>query len=360
MTATVVVLGAGYAGAGAIPRLEAELDDAEIVWVSEHDYHLVLHESHRLIRDPAIREKITIPVEDIKSPGTEFVRGRVTGLDTQARLVHLADGREVGYDYLLVALGSKTAFYGIPGLRANAHTLKGLDDALAVHEAVRDATGAATQADPATVVVGGAGLSGIQSAGEVAEFRDAHDAPVEVVLVEALDTILPNGDPALQELLRKHLDEADVQIRTGDPITEADDATIYFDEGDPLDYDVFLWTGGVSGHDCIDDCGVANRHNRLTAASTFRTSDRRVFAIGDAAIVEQGEDSVAPPTALAAWQAAEVAAENVARAIDDRLLREWTYDDQGTLVSVGEDAVAHGVKYLPVGTFDAAPARFLK
>ena len=71
MTADVVVLGSGYAGTGAVKRLEVELDDgADLTWVSDVDHHLVLHEAHRLIRDPSIAETITFDVADIKAPET--------------------------------------------------------------------------------------------------------------------------------------------------------------------------------------------------------------------------------------------------------------------------------------------------
>src|SRR6056297_1842993 len=139
MSAKVVVLGAGYAGAGAIKQLEEELTNADITWVSDNDYHLVLHEAHRVIRDPRVKDKITLPVSDIKSPGTRFVQDTVTGVDTDERTVELEGGDDVDYDYLLVGLGSKTAYYGIPGLDENSLTLKSLDDALQIHEAVADA-----------------------------------------------------------------------------------------------------------------------------------------------------------------------------------------------------------------------------
>jgi NADH dehydrogenase len=361
MTATVVVLGAGYAGAGAIPLLETELAnlDAELVWVSEHDYHLVLHEAHRVVRDPSVRDDVTIPVADVKSRSTQFVQGRVSGLDTGDRAVHLDDGRSVAYDYLLVAVGSDTAFYGISGLREHAITLKSLDDALAIHDAVRDAATDATRDDPAQVVVGGAGLSGIQTAGEIAEFRDHHDAPIEIMLVEALDEVLPNGDPELQAVLRRYLADADVAVRTDDPITEADADSIHFDDGPSLDYDAFVWTGGIAGRDCLDGTSLDNQHNRIETDATFETSDDRVFAVGDTALVEQ-DDEVAPPTAQAAWQAAEVAAGNLARAMRGESLETWTYHDLGTLISVGERAVAHDVDSLPIDTFGGLPAVLLK
>ena len=365
MTTRVVVLGAGYAGAGAIPRLESELGSgAELTWVSDTDYHLVLHESHRIIRDPGVEDKITVPVEDIKSPSTTFVHDAVENVDVDDRTVELTGGDDVEYDYLLVGIGSDTATYGIEGMDEYPLTLKSLDDAIEIHERVKEAARAATREDPATVVVGGAGLSGIQSAGEIAEFRDRHNAPIDIYLVEALPEIFPPGDSEIQGALRHRLEACGVEILTDDPITAAEEDSIEFDERAALDYDVFLWTGGVTGPSELGGVGVEKEHNRLNAASNLRTEDDRVFAIGDCALVEQSDDEVAPPTAQAAWQAADVAAENIARAIEGRPLKTWTYEDQGTLISVGETALAHEVQMSgfssPVRTFNGTPAKVLK
>jgi NADH dehydrogenase len=365
MTTRVVVLGAGYAGAGAISKLEEELgSDAELVWVSETDYHLVLHEAHRIIRDPGVREKITIPVEDIKSRSTEFVHDSVLDVDTDERVVELEESDDEPYDYLVVGIGSETATYGIEGMAEHPLTLKSLDDALEIHEHVKEAAREATREDPARVVVGGAGLSGIQSAGEIAEFRDRHNAPIDVTLVEALPEIFPPGDSEIQGALRHRLEDAGVEILTDDPITAATEDSLEFDERDSLGYDVFLWTGGVTGPSELADVDLDAEHNRLQAESTLQTEDERVFAIGDCSMISQGDDEAAPPTAQAAWQAADVAAENVARAIEGQALRTWTYDDQGTLVSIGETAVAHEVEVnglsAPVRTFNSLPAKVLK
>jgi len=359
MSERVVVLGAGYAGAGAVSALEDELADPDIAWVSEHDYHLVLHEVHRVIRDPDASDAITIPVDAIKSPGTEFVEGRIEGVDVDDRTVSLADGSAIEYDYLLVALGSSTAFYGIPGLVENAHTLKGLDDARGINCALREATGDATRDDPAEVVVGGAGLSGVQTAGEVAEYRDNHDAPIEITLVEALEEIMPGFDPDLQRRVRRMLEDRGVEILTDDPITEATEDVVHFGERDPLGHDVLVWAGGVTGRKALEGVDVEANHNRVTADATFRTSDERVFAVGDAALIDLDGTNV-PPTAQAAWDAADVAAKNIDRAIEGRPLRTWTYTDKGTVLSVGEDAIAHDVLYFPIETFDSLPARLLK
>jgi NADH dehydrogenase len=350
MSDRVVVLGAGYAGVGAVRSFqEAAPGDAELVWVSERDYHLVLHEVHRVIRDPGVGSKVTIPVEEIRDDDTRFVRGHVTAVDVDAREVHLDDGSTVGYDYLLVGLGSATAFYGIEGLREHALTLKSLDDAREINAAVREAASGATREAPAQVVVGGAGLSGIQAAGEIAEWRDGNNAPVEIKLVEGLDEVFPGNDSELQGALRTRIEAKGIDVLCGDFISEVDGETVYLGGGEEpaheLPYDVLVWTGGITGPGELRDAdlGKDDRSGRIEAASDFRTSDDRVFAIGDTALVEQ-DDEVAPPTAQAAWDAAEVAGRNLARAVRGEPLRTWTYRDKGTLVSIGDEAVAHEVE----------------
>ena len=330
------MLGSGYAGTGTVMSLEEELNgEADVTWISDVPHHLVLHESHRCIRDPSIQEKITFDCEEVAGPGTRFVQGHVEEVDVEDRTIHLDDGSTVDYDYLVVGFGSRTAFFGIDGLREHSLTLKSLDDALEIHEEVKEAARRASRNDPAQVVVGGAGLSGIQSAGEIAEFRDRHRAPIDIHLVEGLDNVFPNNDPVVQAKLTNLLEEADVNIMTGEFIGEVDEDTVYVGDETELDYDVLLWTGGITGQDAATETDVDQdeRSHRIHAATDFRTEDDRVFAL----------DDPAPPTAQAAWQAAEVAGENVVRAIRGQPLEEWRYEDKGTLVSVGDEAVAHNV-----------------
>ena len=364
MTDHVVVVGAGYAGAGTVKAFENEIEagEAELTWISEQDYHLVLHETHRVIRNPQAESKVAIPVDDIKAPTTNFIRDRVTGVDTDERRIELQDGENVEYDYLLLGVGSSTAFFGIDGLEEHSLTMKSLDDAREIHEAIRTAGEEATQSDPAKVLVGGAGLSGIQVAGEIAGYRDDTRSPLEITLIEGLDEIFPGNDPEVQGALKKRLLDRDIEILTGDFISEVDDEQVYLGEDTSMEYDVLVWTGGITGHKEVTntDLDKDDRSNRVFAESDFQTSDERVFAIGDAALVDQGGDDTAPPTAQAAWTAAEVAGENLARAVRGAPLKSWKYKDKGTVISVGHDAVAHDVMGVPINTFGGPAAKALK
>lgn len=151
--------------------------------------------------------------------------------------------------------------------------------------------------------VDGAGLSGVQAAGEIAAFRDEQDAALDVHLVEGLDSILPNSDPELQGALRNRLEAADVTIITGEFIGEVGESTVTLGEDRTVPYDVLVWTDGITGPDALGSTDVEtdDRTDRLPTGRTFQTADDRVFALGDCALVDQPGDQPAPPTAQAAW-----------------------------------------------------------
>ncbi|MFW5935023.1 MAG: NAD(P)/FAD-dependent oxidoreductase, partial [Halolamina sp.] len=171
----VLVLGGGYAGLLVTRKLERRLpESATLTLVDETGTHLVQHELHRAIRDPGYVDDIDVPLGEILDRAS-LREARVTDVDRATRTVSLADGDELDYDYCVVALGAETAFYDIPGLEAHATPLKRLAHAAEIRrgfEALIDRQGHEDRTTAAettgTVVVGGAGLSGVQVAGELA------------------------------------------------------------------------------------------------------------------------------------------------------------------------------------------------
>jgi NADH dehydrogenase len=380
----VVVLGAGYAGLSLARRLEKALpSDVELVVVDESGDHLVQHEVHRVIRRPEVADVITAPLGDLLDRAT-VLRGRVDELDREARVVHLtdpdADPREtegtggdadgddtavaasvrgdpadgvrgdvltddpaedelpdrLAYDYAAVCLGARTAFYGLAGLEDHATPLKSVADA----EAIRDrflevcATGG-------TAVVGGAGLSGVQVAGELAALADEEGAGerVEIVVLEQLADVAPSFPPAFQRAVAESLADAGVDVRTGVTVERATAETVETDAG-TVECDQLVWTGGITGSPAMDD-------DRPVVRSDLRLDDR-TFALGDAAKVVDADGEAVPASASAAIRMAKPAATNIARLVEhDRSgggmrprLEPYRFDVPGWIVSVGDDAVA--------------------
>ncbi|MFB6101250.1 MAG: NAD(P)/FAD-dependent oxidoreductase [Haloplanus sp.] len=344
----VVVLGAGYAGLTLARRLESRLPEAaDLVVVDESDTHLVQHELHRVIRRPSVADAITVPLDDALDRAT-IRPARVDRIDRDAQRVHL-DGEEprssgraqsggtLDYDYAAICLGAETAFHGLSGVDDHGLPLKRLDHASRIRESFLDTCEAEGQA-----VVGGAGLSGVQVAGELAALGDERDAAVDVILLERLDAVAPAFPEPFQTAVRDALERAGVAVHTGARVTGATAEEVTLADR-TLDYDTFVWTGGIRGPEALDgDRPVVRGNLRL---------DDHTFAVGDAARVVDADGEAVPASAAAAIREARVAAGNIDRLVRHDLdadghddfpprLDPYRFDVPGWIVSVGDDAVA--------------------
>lgn len=333
----VLVLGGGYAGVTVARHLERALPDpVDLTVVDESSEHLVQHELHRLVRHPDRIDAITVPFADLFSRAS-FVQGRVTDLDEATGRVTLDDGTVLEFDLAAVCLGARTAYYSLPGVEAHSTPLKRVADARAVREGFLELVGAGS----GRAVVGGAGLSGVQVAGELAALaadRGVSDG-VEVVLLEQADRVAPGFPEHFSEAVHQALREAGVDVRTGSAVASASAATIELEDGS-LDYDHLVWTGGIRGPAPIGD-------DRPTVPATLRR-DERTFVLGDAARVVDRDGDLLPATAQAATAEARVAARNVDRLVRHRLeggafeprLETVDFEPRGWIVSVGTRTVA--------------------
>ncbi|WP_257300227.1 NAD(P)/FAD-dependent oxidoreductase [Haloarchaeobius sp. FL176] len=383
----VAVLGAGYAGVTLTKKLERTLpEDVELVLVDDTGVHLVQHELHRLVRKPSLADVITIPLTDLVDRA-EVRERRVTGVDREEHLVRFADGTTLSYDVAAVCLGAETAFYDLPGVEEHATPLKRLEHATRVREefdAVRERDG--------HVVVGGAGLSGVQVAGELAqvaaddreaaaqaetaeqeevrisldeadaepatdeavddefdtefedfgEFDALPEEGVTVTLLEQFDSVAPNFPERFQRAVHDQLVERGVDVRTGATVERATADAVHLTDGTTIEYDQFIWTGGIRGPDAMAG-------DRPVVRSTL-SLDRTTFVVGDAARMVDDDGEAAPASSQSAIRAARVAAENIDRMVDhlrdgeagdfDPRLDRFDFDSPGWLVSVGDGAVA--------------------
>jgi NADH dehydrogenase len=330
----VVVLGAGYAGIAVTRQLESELPpDVDLTLVDENETHLVQHLIHRVVREPGLADRLTVPISDLVDRA-EHRQERVTDVDPDEGVVEFTDGT-LSYDVGVICLGARTAFYGIPGVEAHATPLKRLTHVEQIREGFES-----VPADGRAVVCG-AGLSGIQIAGELAALVGERDSPPEVLLLEQKASVAPEFPSPFQTAVSEELAAQGVTVRTDATVAEARSDALVFDNGDTLGYDQLVWTGGISGGDELGG-------ERPQVRATLRLGDR-TFAAGDAVRVVDSDGQAVPATAQTAVRQADVAATNAARLVAyhrdgaagfEPRLQRYRYDSLGWVVSVGDGTVA--------------------
>lgn len=337
----VVVLGAGYAGVTLATRLERRLpEDVELVVVDDTGEHLVQHELHRVVRRPDFADEILIPLGDLLDRA-EIRVGRVVDVDHDLGVVELADGETIEYDYAAVCLGAETNFYDLPGVEAHATPLKRIEDADRIREEFQEVVDSGGE----SIVVGGAGLSGIQVAGELAELvrEEGVEDRVSVTLLEQLDSVAPTFPENFQRAVGDQLESRGVIVRTNATVESAGPSEIRLADGEVVPADQFVWTGGIRGPDALAG-------ERPRVRPTMRLGDG-TFVLGDAAAVVDSEGRAVPASAQAAIREARVVSENVRALIEyergergeelfEPRLKPFVFESPGWLVSVGNGAVA--------------------
>ena len=331
----VVVLGGGYAGLTLTRLLERNLpSEVDLTLVDAAPEHLIQHELHHVIRHPDLAAEITVPFTDVLERASLRVTC-VEELDRDERVIHCADGT-LEYDIGAVCLGAETAFYGLEGVHEYATPLKRLRHADRIRA---DVLAAFDETDP-RLVVGGAGLSGVQVAGELAAFARDEGVTATVTLLEQLETVAPTFPANFQRAIGRELETEGVEIRTGETVVDATADIVELATGETIAYDTFVWTGGIRGPDSLEG-------TRPTVRSDLRL-DGRTFAVGDAARVIDANGNAVPASAQSAVREARVAATNISRLVeyerDDGVfeprLEQFTFESPGWLVSVGDGAVA--------------------
>ena len=263
----VLVLGAGYAGVALTRKLERTLDDdVDILVVDDTGTHVVQHEVHRVVRKPQIADHITLDLHELFDRA-DVREGTVVDVDADANEVALADGSVLSYDVGAVCLGAETAYYDLPGVREHAIPLKRVADAQRIRASALDAIDADGHA-----VVGGAGLSGIQVAGELAALADQPDAEPSTQDVEGADSE-DATTPVTITIDDAGADEADAHASAdetnGQAGTDGADSTDGVDAGDGHAVDDEESTADPSDHDPRGDLSVTVLEMQESVAPGF-------------------------------------------------------------------------------------------
>ncbi|WP_106768923.1 NAD(P)/FAD-dependent oxidoreductase [Paenibacillus faecalis] len=354
MSKHILILGGGYGGllSALSAREHFGVNDAKITLVNRFPTHQIITELHRLAAGNIAEKAVALPLEKLLRHANVDLRiGTVKEIKPDERSVSLEDGGQFTYDMLVVALGSETAFFGIPGLQENSFILKSVNDAnrLRAHVEKRIAEYSKTKnkAD-ATIVVGGGGLTGVELIGEYADMkselaRKYGISPDEINLycVEAAPSILPGFPPELVDRATTSLQNRGVTFLTGLPITKVDGTTVELKDGSTLETSTLVWTGGVQGNAVVANCGIeVNRGRGVVNEFLQSSSHPEVFMAGDSAVVMGPEGRPYPPTAQLAWQMGELVGYNMYAYSKGGVMASFVPVFSGTLGSLGrKDAI---------------------
>ncbi|BBH23557.1 NADH dehydrogenase [Paenibacillus baekrokdamisoli] len=355
MSKQILILGGGYGGVltALTARKYLSAAEASITIVNRFPTHQIITELHRLAGGSIAEQAVSLPLNKLLgSKDVNIIVDSVKEIKPNEKQVVLEGGSVHSYDALVVALGSETNYFGIPGLEENSLVLKSVADANRIRthvEARLDAYKKSGNQADATIVVGGGGLTGVELVGEFADklpevcrskgidFRD-----ISLYCIEAGPAVLPIFPKVLIERAVESLSKRGVTFITGVAITEATKTAVSLKDGNTIESSTIIWTGGVKGNPVVGSSGLAEDRGRSTVSQTLQsTSHADVFLAGDCAVVfPEGGDRPYPPTAQLAWQMGETVGYNLSVMIKGGVMDKFAPVFSGTLGSLGrKDAV---------------------
>jgi NADH dehydrogenase len=355
---TVVVLGAGFGGLWATRTFAKR--PVQVILIDRHNYHTFFPLLYQVGAAELEPEQIAQPLRKIfwKQANVRFQLGEVQRIDPSVKTVYLTD-HQVHYDYLVVSLGSKPNYYGIPGAEEFAYSLKSLEDGVTLrNQILRSFERAACEQDPErrkgwlTFVIVGGGATGVEFAGALMElingslnrdFPELDLSQVQVLLLEASDHLLQDMRVPLSEYAERRLRKMGVQVHLHSPLIRVTPNEVFLKDGSPIPSRTVIWTAGVTGNMVGDREEIAiNSHNRVDVLPTLQVPGHpEVYIIGDSARIQQ-DGHLLPMVSQVGMQAGPWAARNILRQLADQQPLPFHYLDYGTWDVIGRnDAVIH-------------------
>ena len=360
----VLILGGGFAGvetAKHLERVTRQRDDVEIWLVSRENFSLFTPLLPEVCSGHIeARHCVTALRAQMRRPSSWAVTAEVERIDLDAKQVTVMGGdgdlHRLNYDSLVLALGGETATFGIKGITEYAAGMKTLADAFALRNRIIEMLERAEleedQAERAaqlTFVVGGAGFSGVETAGEIEDFirrvrrrfyPKIRADEIQAHLVELKDRVLPEMPAKMGEYAALKLRERGFRIHLQTPIREVREGGVVIGDGELIPTRTVIWTGGVQPASAVGEAGIeVDKAGRAVVQATMETSRPGVWAIGDCARIPdaEAEGSYHAPTAQNAVREGKQLARNVIAAIDGRTedIRPFRYRTIGTLGSIG-------------------------
>lgn len=339
----IIIAGAGFGGITTTLKLFNLLgklqDEYEIVLLDRRHHQLYTTALYEIAAAPRkntsdlnLKSSVLIPLDDIISKKQITVRcDELVSIKPSEKKLILQKNGELAYEFLVLALGSETNYFAIPGLKDFGLPLKTFDDAIRLRNKIEDFL---QKKDKLRIVVGGAGSSGVELIAEFVNFicslkRGAgkNICEVEFMLVEASPEILPGLEPWLIRKTKERLETLGIRIKTEHVITSVTENEIYFKNGNKEFYDVLAWTGGTKGPEILKNCGLPLSEKGAVLIDNYlqiHGQEGNIFAIGDnSTLINQKTGKPLGWNVPVAEAEGRLAAKNIIRIIKGQTLKKF-------------------------------------
>jgi len=351
----VVIIGAGFGGMEVARGLAKA--SVRITLIDRHNYHLFQPLLYQVAIAGLVPSQIAYPLRTIfrKQKNLTFQMGEVTAIDFDARYVK-TNGSVIAYDYLVLAVGGQTNFFGNHSVEQYGFQLKNIESAINTRnhllnifeQASREVDADVRKAMLTFVVVGG-GPTGVETAGALAELIThvlAKDYPhmdlrdERVLLLEAGPSVMASYPDELRKATTDLLRKKKVEVLVNTKLVDYNGRTITLGDGGQINAHTLIWTAGVKAAEMLDELEVEQAGSgRVRVAASLQIKDHaEVFVIGDAAYLENGNGQPLPMLSTVAIQQGKVTAQNIQKMIRGEKPESFHYKDPGLLATIGRNA----------------------
>jgi NADH dehydrogenase len=350
----VVIVGGGFGGVRAALDLAKSGADVDVTIIDPKSYIEYYAAFYRVVTGGSPRE-VCIPYATLfRGTAIRHMRDSAASIDLQGKRVTGTSGSQYGYDFLIIAIGSETAYFGIPGMEELAYGMKTAQESAELkrhlHEVFEQARTCREQQDrtaAAHIVVIGAGPSGVELAGELAVYartlarkHGISSALVTIDLVEAMSRVLPTLEPEMSRRALQRLRALGVNVLLGRSVTKEDAERVYLQDMQ-MKTKTVVWTAGVKAHRMlggIAGLAVDKRGRAEVDAHRQAVGHSGVFVIGDAAATKYSG------TAQTAVRDGSYVADTIVRTVRGATLVPCKDEPSAFAVPVGPGwaAVAYG------------------
>ena len=354
----VVILGGGFGGLTAARALHKA---ADVTVVDRHNYQTFLPLLYQVSTAGLAADHVAYPIRGaLRKTPVKFRMGSPISIDHKNKEVKLDSSELLKFDHLIVALGSVSADFGIPGVKEFTLGMKTVSEALTIRAEImrrfEDLCRFEDDTKLSITVVGG-GPTGVEMAGAIAELirgplkSDQANAAahINITLIEAGPRLLPPFAPSLSARTKKDLEKLGVKVLLNAAVQEVEHRKIKLKDGTTISSEITIWAAGVKGSDAMGQLNLPTVANRVAVDPTMQVKNYpNVWALGDIAAAIGKDGNTLPMVAPVAIQQGKFIAKQIMRISKNQKLENFKYLDKGSMATIGRNKAVVQVKSLKI------------